>query len=352
MNLAGRKSQAKRRNQQKFSSTVRPWHSVRAIIMTIRSSKIRRYSAMTLIIGLLVVPKADAHGGHGSGHSGGHGAGHAPRAPHFSGAQRSFKAPRASHSTASAHTNTSSIRTNTSTAQGRANKTQGRAMNAQALTNNSRIRSRTAGAAAVSTGISTNGITPTTSTAANGRSPNSYTYGTGNGAHHYRAYGYGSGYRNRRYGQGYGYGRSQGNNRAIIGRLRSVHSSLARIDHNYQGHRVRAMQSVSMAIRQLSHGSMGYSSSDFSSGMNNGRAMGMRQGRGALNGGGMNGGGGRRRQPMSQAQSDARMSQDLRILQGINMQLGSQGNFSAGHGRASGHVQHAIHELNVALSIR
>jgi hypothetical protein len=112
------------------------------------------------------------------------------------------------------------------------------------------------------------------------------------------------------------------------------------------------MHSVSMAIRQLSHGSMGYASSGISSGMNNGRAMGMRQGRGAMNGGAMNGGGGRRRQPMSQAQSDARMSQDLRILQGINMQLGSQGNFSAGHGQASGHIQHAIHELNVALSIR
>ena len=62
--------------------------------------------------------------------------------------------------------------------------------------------------------------------------------------------------------------------------------------------------------------------------------------------------GARRRQPMSQAQSDARMSQDLRILQGINMQLSSQGNNTTGHARASGHIQQAIHELNVALSIR
>jgi hypothetical protein len=83
--------------------------------------------------------------------------------------------------------------------------------------------------------------------------------------------------------------------------------------------------------------------------MNNGRAMGMMQ----QGGGGGNGGvGGRRRQPMSQAQSDARMSQDLRTLQGINMQLSSQGNMTAGHGRAGGHIQRAIHELNVALSIR
>ena len=54
---------------------------------------------------------------------------------------------------------------------------------------------------------------------------------------------------------------------------------------------------------------------------------------------------------MTQAQSDARMSQDLRNLQGINMQLGGQGS-TYGHARASGHVQRAIHELNVALSIR
>ena len=72
---------------------------------------------------------------------------------------------------------------------------------------------------------------------------------------------------------------------------------------------------------------MGYGGMGFSSGMNNGRAMGMRQG-----GGGGNAGA-RRRQPMSQAQSDARMSQDLRILQGINMQLGSQGNYTRGTGR-------------------
>ena len=281
MDLAGRKSQAERRNQRKFSLSVRPWHLVRAILMTIRSGKIRRYSAMTMIIGFLVVPKADAHGGHGGGHSGGHSASHAPRAPHFSGGQRSFNAPRASHSMASAHTNTSAVRTNTSMAHGRGKNTQARSMNAQALANNSRTNPRTA---AASTGTSANGITPTTGTASSGRFPNSYTYGTGNGAHNYRAYGYGSGYRNRRYGQSYGYGRSQGNNRAIIGRLRSVHSSLARIDHDYRGHRVRAMHSISMAIRQLSHRSMGYGSSGFSSGMNNGRAMGMRQGRGAMNG--------------------------------------------------------------------
>ena len=107
---------------------------------------------------------------------------------------------------------------------------------------------------------------------------NTYTYGSGSGARRYRAYGYGSGYRNRYYGRRYGYGRSQGSNRAIISRLRSVQMQLARIDHDYQGHRVRAMHQVSMAIRQLSHRSMIYSGVGFAPGMNNGRGMGMGQG--------------------------------------------------------------------------
>jgi hypothetical protein len=55
---------------------------------------------------------------------------------------------------------------------------------------------------------------------------------------------------------------------------------------------------------------------------------------------------------MNQAQSDAVMSQALRTLQGIGMQLNSQGVNNMGHGRASGHVQMAIRELNTALSIR
>ncbi len=42
-----------------------------------------------------------------------------------------------------------------------------------------------------------------------------------------------------------GYGRSQSNNRAVVARLRSVHSSLARINHDYQGHRVNAMHTRS-----------------------------------------------------------------------------------------------------------
>jgi hypothetical protein len=173
--------------------------------------------------------------------------------------------------------------------------------------------------------------------------PSTFTYGTGNNAVGYRAYGYGRGYRNSYYGRRYGYGRSQGNNRAIIARLRAVNMGLASVNQGYQGHRVRAMHQVTMAIRQLSHRSMIYRGSGFAPGMNNGLAMGMRGVGGGRRGMGMN---------MNQGQSDAVMSQALRSLQGIGMQLSSQGINNMGHGRASGHVQMAMRELNTALSIR
>jgi hypothetical protein len=330
---------------------------------------IRRFLPVMLMIGLLAASKAEAYGGgHGGGHSGG---GHAPRAAaHFSGGQRAYKAPRMSNagvsprvstastraSTAGTRTNTSGTRANTAgtrtgTAgtQARANTSQTRGTRAQSLASNTKSgTSRAARTGAL--GATTSTALNPTGTTSNGLSSNNYTYGTGNGARNYRAHGYGNGYRNRR--SGYGYGRSQGNNRAVVARLRSVHASLARINHNYQGHRANAMNSVSMAIRQLSHRSMGYSSTGFSSGMmnngmmNNGRAMGMRQGAGGANAGN------RQRQPLTQAQSDSRMSQNLRTLQGINMQLGSQGSYNSGHSGASGHVRRAIRELHVALSIR
>jgi hypothetical protein len=125
---------------------------------------------------------------------------------------------------------------------------------------------------------------------------------------------------------------------------------LARIDHDYQGHRVRAMHSVAMAIRQLSHRSMIYRGVGFAPGMNGGRGIG--RGMGMENGagrGGLAGGGAGR---MTQAQSDMRMSHALRTLQGVGMQLGSQGGSTMGHARAQGHVMHAIRELGIALSIR
>jgi hypothetical protein len=211
-----------------------------------------------------------------------------------------------------------------------------------------RGNARTVNSASGTLSPSTAGLAGAARTNSVGFYPNTYTYGHGSGARSYRAYGYGAGYRNRYYGGRYGYGRSQGNNRAIVGRLRSVEANLARIDHDYQGHRVRAMHAIAMAIRQLSHRSMVYQGVGFAPGMNNRRAMGMGMGGGGLGAGA----GARLRGQLSQAQSDARMSQSLRVLQGVNMQLGSQAGFTTGHSRARGHVMRAIQELGVALSIR
>src|SRR5262249_43666646 len=141
----------------------------------------------------------------------------------------------------------------------------------------------------------------------------------------------------------YGYGRSQGNNRAIVARLRSVHASLARLDHDYQGHRVRAMNAIAMAIRQLTHQSIARDVG-FGQGTNNNMGVPLRHG--AL------GAGARQPQALTQAESDARMSRNLRTLYGIGTQLSNQGYGTARHARALVHVQQAVRELNTALAIR
>jgi len=316
--------------------------------MNMRSSWIWGSLLVALMVGVLAVPEADARGSRGGG-SGGHSGGRSMRAPRVSSNMRAFKAPtykapRMPHAAAPARSNTG--RTNTARSNtGRTNTSQARANNTQTRASRAATTGTTNSATTGNTGA-----TRTASTSTN-TSPNSYTYGSGTGTRRYNANSYGQGYRNRYNGGRSGYGRSQGNNRAIVSRLRSVHSNLARIDHDYRGHRVRAMHAVSMAIRQLSHRSMVSSNQGFAAGGNNAMAMGMRRGGGV--GGGVGNAGGRRNQPMNQNQSDSRMSHALRTLQGINMQMSSQGSTTnAGHGRARGHVQRAIHELNTALSIR
>ncbi len=177
-----------------------------------------------------MVPNVIAHGGGHGGHSGGH----APRMPHFSGGgQPAYRPSGTSHSTMSAGSNRMSTRMGANSNQTRT--THARSSNGKTRSGASTAATTGSAASATSTSLKS------TLAASNGLSPNTYTYGTGNGARNYRAYGYGNGSRNRRYGRGSGYGRNQGNARAIVAQLRSVRSNLARIDHTYQGHRVRAM---------------------------------------------------------------------------------------------------------------
>jgi hypothetical protein len=276
-----------------------------------------------------------------------------------------------SSSSTHAQTNHALVQSNANRSQGVANSTHA-SNNAAALASSTHARANSVTTAngtptrnnltsASGTGSSTVGIggstpigTMPTLSGSSSLVPNAFTYGSGRGARSYRAYGYGNGYRNRSYGRGYGYGRSQGLNRGVVARLMSVRASLARVNHDYQGHRSRAMYAITMAIRQLSHRSMSYNGMGLMSGMNNGGALGMRQGAGAGAQGIRQGGGAGalQGQRMSQAQSDNRMGQALRRLQGISMQLASQGSYSNGHSRANGHVQQAIRELNIGLSIR
>ena len=133
--------------------------------------------------------------------------------------------------------------------------------------------------------------------------------------------------------RGYAYSRryavSNQNLRGVVQRLRSTHSSLARLDRDYQGHRVRAMRSIQQAIRQLAHTSMTR----------------------------RNGVNGRNRavlaanRPIPQAQSDARMRRAGQTLQGINVQLTRDAS-SPSHTYARRHVQTAMREVSVALRVR
>ena len=298
--------------------------------MRTRSSWLRGSIVLaSLAIGGMVLPEAWAKGGHRSA------AVH--RAPRVNAPHQNRAPVRRAPNMSRAMTPTRSNVARVNNAKPHVNNGQARAINPSARTN--AANSTRALGSATASGVAAAHLTP-----------NTYTYGHGTNARNYKAYGYGRGYRNRYQGSGYGYGRSQGNSRGIVSRLRSVHSGLARLDHDYQGHRVKAMHSISMAVRQLSHRSSIYQNAGFASGANGGRNLGNQRqaGLGASNGNGN----GRNQRHLTQAQSDSRMSQSMRTLQGINMQLTNQGTNSSGHSRARGHVQHAMHELNTALTIR
>lgn len=171
--------------------------------------------------------------------------------------------------------------------------------------------------------------TPRTSTA-RPRSVTTRSYSRVHSRHYVRRSGV------RRY-RGYGYSRryatSNQNLRSIVQRLRSTHSSLARLDRDYGGHRLRAMSSISRAVRQLSHRSIGRSRNQ------NGRAIaGRNRANVAI-------------RPVSQVQSDSRMRQALQTLQGVHGVLTSSATMPS-HFYASGSIRRAMRELTLALHVR
>ena len=180
------------------------------------------------------------------------------------------------------------------------------------------------------------GIRPTMQRGVNG-SNSSRNYA--NSSRSRQNYGNGSSNRYRS-----GYSSNNRNLSRIVSQLRSTHSSLSRLDQDYQGHRVRALSAIHSAVRQLSSsGSSRSSNSAMSSNMN------FRRG----NGSNANGVGNRsnlaQNQRMPQAQSDARMRQAFQRLQSVNNSLSNQGNRQV---RAQRSVQMAMRELSTALTIR
>ena len=208
--------------------------------MITRSRRIRRFLLAALIIGLLAVPKVDAHGGGHGGHSGGHAAAGTSLLRGLSGRTRHLgcrtrqrrheqhSAMQAREQQYSGHANR---RTHSSNQQQSPRLTPTRAEPGQQHAITARTpQCHDTGAVNPATTAALN----TTRATSNGVSPNTYTYGYGNGARNYRAYGYGNGYRNRRYGGGYGYGQvpgqqPRGRRPAEVRALRALRGSIMTI---------------------------------------------------------------------------------------------------------------------------
>ncbi len=131
-----------------------------------------------------------------------------------------------------------------------------------------------------------------------------------------------------RLSRGWGYSRryavSNGNVRAIVGRLRATHSGLSRLDRDYNGHRARAMRSIRRAVRLLTHSSRGLRTS--TTGRRGGATM-------------------------PQAQSDTMMRRGLQTLRGVHVQM-TRNALMSSHNAARASVRRAIRELEVGLRVR
>ena len=221
-----------------------------------------------LACGLYPVPEARAQKGHG---------GHASP-PHSSAPHMNFSAPRPPKMPTMNYSATS--RMNRVSSSNAANVRSSKSANvSSAATSSARTSAKPTSLtrnASTANGVATGstkgvatvaGATTGTTTGATTRTPGrSRRYWGNNTASRYRTYRTSSSQTHRF-------------NQMVISRLRSAHSNMARVNHDYQGHRVRAMHHVSMAIRQLSHRSMMYQGVGYSPRMNaQGQGLGQGQG--------------------------------------------------------------------------
>jgi hypothetical protein len=124
------------------------------------------------------------------------------------------------------------------------------------------------------------------------------------------------------------------NNGTVLANLRATLALLARADHDYQGHRVRAMHHVGTAIRALEPAMARRTQP-------NPALATTRAGNGAVAGRGR----------MPQATSDGHLRNALQSLNAIDAHLATTGGASR-HVRARASVQNAMREIHVALNIR
>jgi hypothetical protein len=315
---------------------------------------------LSLILVANPIPvEAGGRGGHGGGshHS-------APRPPaHFSAKRApSVRVPHtASHAASVARSNGNVVHNNSASQN-----TNGTVHNSSIANNSVGTHNSTGRNNSASRNTNSNPGMSLAARVATIHPPTTYAYRSGNTTRNYRPSGYGRGYRNRYYGNSRNYGRSQSNDRSLVARLHSVHTSLTRLAHDYRGHRSRAAHHITLAIRHLSHSSM-YSNSrtimsqnnTLMGGVNglqnvnitngnrrqnfNGNTNGIATGN--LNGNGLQG-------RTNQAQSDQRMAQALRTTQGVSMQLTHQSQNYNSHRMAQIRLRRAMHEMNLALATR
>jgi hypothetical protein len=125
------------------------------------------------------------------------------------------------------------------------------------------------------------------------------------------------------------------NNGQVIAALRSAMSLLAQADHDYQGHRARALGHVGTAVRHLEPAAVRRNQPNPAMAFQNAG----------------NGAGAGKKNAMPQATSDAHLRNAMQQLNAVHTQLTNFGS-TPNHARARGSVQNAIQELNIALNIR
>jgi hypothetical protein len=119
------------------------------------------------------------------------------------------------------------------------------------------------------------------------------------------------------------------NKNAVVSTLRQAHALLAVANRDYAGHRAKAAESISHAIRELGGGHHHYAHSTTIGAAHHVVA-------------GVAGGG---KVHEAQVNSDAQLKQAGQLLASL------QGQVPNTH-KAAAHVQHAINELNLALKVR